>query len=214
QFLLRQHIRPGYRVLEIGCAPGSYLACVAMRLKADVSGVDSSPIGMDLARDLFRRLRLAADLRCECLFDPSWTPGQFDFVYSAGVIEHFDDPGPVVRRHVQMLRPGGVALMTIPNYSGIYRRLQRWFDPENLVAHNLRIMSCRAMLDLAPRELCSETNAFAAGRPGPWMISFRKRFPRPIALAARAAFHALSLALPRCLPHLHSMWVLRLTRKS
>ena len=212
--LLRRHIRPGAKVLEIGFAPGSLLAWASRRLRAEVAGLDSSPVGVESARGLFARLGVPADLRCEDLFAPTFPPGQFDLVYSAGVIEHFEDPAPAVRKHVELARPGGVALLTVPNYAGVYGRIQRWFDPENLAAHNLAIMSRDGLLGLAPGELVGRAEAFPAGRLGAWLISFRKRLPRPLAVLARATCHGLGIIQPCRLPGLNSMWVLRLTRKN
>ena len=41
---------------------------------------------------------------------------RFDLVVSMDVIEHLVDPLPWVRELVRVLRPGGVALLTTPNY--------------------------------------------------------------------------------------------------
>ena len=59
---------------------------------------------------------------------------------SHGFIEHFKDPTPVLTRHIRLLSPGGVLIVTIPNL--------RWFNslryripyPEKLAVHNLTIM--------------------------------------------------------------------------
>jgi cyclopropane fatty-acyl-phospholipid synthase-like methyltransferase len=45
QRLLRQRIKPGMRVLEIGFAPGKMLAWVAKILQAKVAGIDFSERG-------------------------------------------------------------------------------------------------------------------------------------------------------------------------
>src|SRR5262249_36957710 len=127
--LLRRHIQPGMRVLEIGFAPGKILAWVASCLRARVSGLDYSAPGVETARKLFSILNLQADLRCEDASSTTFTPESLDLVYSAGVVEHFDDPRPIVRTHVELLRQGGTALISIPNYRGIYGKLQGYFHP-------------------------------------------------------------------------------------
>jgi hypothetical protein len=38
--------------------------------------------------------------------------------------------------YLGLLKPGGKALIIIPNYGVIYGRLQQYFDPENLALHN------------------------------------------------------------------------------
>lgn len=212
--LLRRHVRPGMKVLEIGFAPGDLLAWVATRLRAEVAGIDYSESGVAAARQLFERADIAADLHCEDLLATTQPAAAFDVVYSAGVIEHFSDPAKVVRKHVELARPGGLALITLPNYGGVYGRIQRWFDPANLAAHNLDIMSRSRLLELVPREMSGEAKAYRTGRLGAWLISFRARLPRPLAMLASAAMHAIGRV--QCCPirGLESMWVLIVTRNA
>src|SRR5690349_20626418 len=68
QRLLRRYVTPGSRYIELGCAPGKMLAWVAIELGARVSGLDYSLPGVEWARDLFNRLHLPADMRCEDVF--------------------------------------------------------------------------------------------------------------------------------------------------
>jgi len=134
--LFKKHIKPGMEVLEIGCAPGNYLAYITKNLKANVSGVDYSIRGIALSHKLFDAFNIKGDLRCEDIFTTTFPFNSFDFVYSNGVIEHFDEPKDIIRRHIELLKPGGTALITVPNYRGIYGRLQRYFDYENLLIPN------------------------------------------------------------------------------
>ena len=138
------------RYLEIGCAPGKILSWVGREVGAPVCGVDYSPTGAETARWLCHGLGIDADIRCEEATQTSFPARSFDLVFSCGLIEHFEDPAPMVAAHVELLAPGGVALIAIPNYSGIYLRLQAWCDPKNLEIHNLGIMNEAAMRALAP----------------------------------------------------------------
>ena len=156
-------------MLEIGCAPGKLLAWVAAALRADVSGVDFSVKGMATAVRLFAALKIAADLRCEDLRETSFAPGTFTGGRnSVGVIEHFEDPRDMVARHLRLVKPGGTALMTVPNYHDLYGRLQRHFDAPSLEYHNVNIMTCEALAGLsrpARLPMCA-LSARAASRPG------------------------------------------------
>jgi 2-polyprenyl-3-methyl-5-hydroxy-6-metoxy-1,4-benzoquinol methylase len=149
------------KFLEIGCAPGKMLAWVAAVLGAEVSGLDYSRRGLSVARRLFTELRLTADLRHEDVFANSFEDGSFDVVYSGGVIEHFEDPTGIVRAHLGLLKPGGLALITIPNLGGLYGRIA---SRETLAIHNLRIMKPAELARLAPSDLASSVEAFADGR--------------------------------------------------
>ena len=139
--LLKKFVLPGNRYLEIGCAPGKLLAWVRSELHATVAGLDYSEAGIAQCRTLFTALQLEAELYCADLFNHEIPAESFDIVASFGVVEHFNDPRPAVRKHIELVRPGGVALIAIPNYGGLYGILQKWCDKENLALHNLDIMT-------------------------------------------------------------------------
>jgi len=159
--LLRGEVGHGMKFLEIGCAPGKMLSWVAAVLGAEVSGLDYSEPGVRVARRLFGELGLVADIRNEDVFSTTFAERSFDVVYSAGVIEHFEDPSQIVRIHAELLKPGGVALITVPNLRGFYGR---WASPETLAIHNLDIMTPEALRWLAPQDLSKSVEAFRHGR--------------------------------------------------
>ncbi|HTT19196.1 MAG TPA: class I SAM-dependent methyltransferase [Candidatus Sulfotelmatobacter sp.] len=213
QRLLRRHVRANQKYLEIGCAPGKLLCWVAGVLKAEVAGLDFSPRGLEQARRLFEGLGLRADLRCEDLFSTTFQSGTFDVVCSFGFIEHFNDPLDVVRKHVVLLKPGGLALIAVPNYGGLYGVLQNYFDPPNLELHNLRIMHTTALSQLAPVDLVNASRAYREGRISPWLVSFHKKWPSFIAKGAAYAINAAALLQPVKVRPLCSMLVLEMTKK-
>jgi len=213
QRLLAKHVRPHDRFLEIGCAPGKMLAWVAAVLQADVSGLDYSERGISTAKRLFGALHLKGDLRCESLNETTFPPDSFDIVYSGGLIEHFKDPRGVVRAHLQFLKPGGTALMTVPNYRGIYGRLQRYFDADSLLLHNLEIMTCEALRALAPPDETFEVRTYAAGRMSPWVLTPTKRWPRPVALGISHLVNAAALLQPFDVSFLCPTLVLEIRRR-
>jgi 2-polyprenyl-3-methyl-5-hydroxy-6-metoxy-1,4-benzoquinol methylase len=210
--LFRKYILPGMQVLEIGCAPGKQLAYIGKCLKGAVSGIDYSANGIELSRRIFSKLKINADLRCEDIFSTSFASGSFDVVYSLGVIEHFEDPRPLVRRHVDLLKPGGVSLIVVPNYGGIYGRLQRFFDPANLAIHNTDIMEPDAIQQLAPRDICAEVTGSAFGRPSPWLVNFDTKWPAPIARTISYLLNFVGLLMPFEIRPLCPMIVLIITR--
>ena len=195
--LMRAHVRPGMRVLEVGFAPGKYLAWVGKVLQSNVAGVDYAASGVDTARRLFEVVDLKGDLRCEDFFETSFRPGSFDIVYSLGVIEHFDDPRPIVRKHVELLAPGGKALIVIPNYRGVYGTVQRYFDPANLDLHNTDIMSTDALRRVAPTDLPVDVDVFAFGRLVPGLICWHMKLPNLAVQGIGLAVNTVGLLQPR-----------------
>jgi len=210
--LLRLHVKPGARFLEIGCAPGKMLVWVEKVLNAIVTGVDYSMPGIDVAQALFDALDAQGELICGDIFSHPFKPGTFDVVYSAGVIEHFDDPREIVRIHADLLKPGGKALITVPNFGGFYGKLLDYCDPDIHAIHNMRIMRPAALRQLVPEDLAGEVRAYPAGRVSIAMIRLDSRFPSLIAKAAFYGVNLLGILQPFDIPMLCPMLVLEFTR--
>lgn len=78
-------------------------------------GIDISRPVVSAARQQFEDSSL--DLRA-VVSDVRWLPfadASFDAIYSMGTIEHFDDTIGAVRELVRVLRPGGRAIIGVPN---------------------------------------------------------------------------------------------------
>jgi len=100
--------RPG-RLLDVGCGRGDYLD-VFSRLGFAVAGVDISPRAAELAPSAEVRV---ADLETEPMPFP---PSSFDFVFSKSVVEHLRQPGGVFPKILDVLKPGGVAVIMTPSW--------------------------------------------------------------------------------------------------
>ncbi len=106
--------RLGSDVLNVGSGPFFELE----RLPRDgtrftICDIDERAIG--LARQLHGDRLHGADLVAQGAPLP-YPDACFDLVVSMDVIEHIVDPTPWVRELVRVLRPGGVAFLTTPNY--------------------------------------------------------------------------------------------------
>lgn len=114
------HLKPGSRVLDIGCGNGS-LAREFTRMGHRVTGVDLSVRGIELARTHSHESRfevLPADRNVlENLGDEP-----FDLVYSVEVIEHLYNPKGFLEGCAAATRPGGMFLCTTP-YHGYFKNL-------------------------------------------------------------------------------------------
>jgi SAM-dependent methyltransferase len=214
QRLFRRYIPRRSSVLEIGCAPGIWLAWLAKTLDVRPSGLDYSPLGVESARKLFARLSLTGDLQCEDVFSTSFAPASFDVVYSGGVIEHFDDPAPLVRLHAKLAKPGGRVLITIPRFRGVYEFLRRRCDPDSALTHNLKIMEVDALRRLAPADLAENVETFAYGRLGSCHIGLERKWPRRLVRGIRALENGLGYLQPFNLPSLCPNLVLTFVRKA
>ncbi len=117
------------RTIELGSGRGDLSALLARR-GAQVTLLDSSAKALEQASHRFNRLGLTSSYRQGDItgsLDP-WR-GRFDVALSSGVIEHFNggDRTRVVRAHHDVLRPGGMAIISVPNAWCIPYRLWKFY---------------------------------------------------------------------------------------
>jgi 2-polyprenyl-3-methyl-5-hydroxy-6-metoxy-1,4-benzoquinol methylase len=212
--LMSQYVFPGMHVLEIGCAPGKHLAYLAKVRKAIVCGLDYSPRGIEYSRELFSHLNIPGQFLCEDVRSTTLEGASFDVVFSLGVIEHFDDPRPLVEKHLYLTKAGGTTVIALPNYGGIYGRLENHFAQDLLNLHNTEIMNEKALLDLVPAGSAHDSRAERRGRISPWIVNFEKKWPKFLATVASYGFNAIGLLQPFEIDPLCPMFVLTMKKQA
>lgn len=140
---------PGSRVLEYGCGPGSRAFHLA-RHGATVTGIDISPVAIDLAREEARAegLEERLDFRVMDAEHLQFDDGGFDMVCGTGILHHLD----LERAYAEvgrMLAPGGRGVFTEPLGHNPAINLYRARTPElrTVDEHPLKV----ADLELARR---------------------------------------------------------------
>lgn len=142
--LVEAHLPDEGSIVELGCAPGRVLLDLCGRTGLRPFGVDSNEYGYRRTLEHFKQEGgdpsgiMYADFT-----DPEFRrlhANRFDVVWSAGVIEHFRNPRDIIGYHVELLRPGGTLVVSIPNFHGIMHPCHAAFAPEILAVHNLDIM--------------------------------------------------------------------------
>ena len=129
------------QVLEIGGAYGEYLMFLYHSLHYRISSLDYSTTGNVATIEKFKQAGVPIQIIERDLFSDISDLPKFDIVYSLGFIEHFDDLTPVVSKHVELVKPGGILLLGIPNLGGIYKRVLRKIAPSFEETHNLDTMN-------------------------------------------------------------------------
>ncbi len=134
----------GIRAIEIGSAPGRHLVRMHGELCCEVWGLEYSPEGAAANRELFARSGIDPGHVIEAnLFDDGLSSrfgDRFDIVLSRGFIEHFSDPGKAIERHLQLLRPGGTLVVSIPNMRAANYLQALLFNRRLIPLHNREIM--------------------------------------------------------------------------
>jgi 2-polyprenyl-3-methyl-5-hydroxy-6-metoxy-1,4-benzoquinol methylase len=172
--LLSGVLRPGTRVLDVGCGNG-FVASQFLARGCEVVGIDLSASGIELARKTYPSGRfeivqadsdILENLRC----DP------FDLVISTEVVEHLYAPRPYALGCFRALRPRGRFICSTPYHGyaknvalAVMNRWDRHADPLWDGGH-IKMWSRKTLARLL-REVGFVNIAFrGVGRlPGLWM---------------------------------------------
>lgn len=111
--VLWRYLTKDASMLELGCGRASLSLSLAPDIKKLV-GLDISDAAVRQATAYAQEHRIMnATFALDDCTKLACTD-TFDFVWSQGLLEHFDDPVIVVGEHYRMLRPGGTALLSVP----------------------------------------------------------------------------------------------------
>jgi len=118
KFLL-PHLRPGMRVLDCGCGPGSITVGLAKAVApGEAVGIDLEPTQLDLAR-AHAAEQAVTNVRFEVdnIGALSFLDGEFDAVFGHTILMQFQDPMPALAEVRRVLKSGGVAGFREPIFS-------------------------------------------------------------------------------------------------
>ena len=104
----------GLRLLDIGCG-GGLLSEPMARLGAQVVGADAAPKNIEVARLHADQVGLDIDYRAETAEALLAAGESFDAVLAMEIVEHVAEPPAFVQACHDLLRPGGVLVMSTLN---------------------------------------------------------------------------------------------------
>jgi 2-polyprenyl-3-methyl-5-hydroxy-6-metoxy-1,4-benzoquinol methylase len=155
-------LRPGARVLDVGCGTGGVLA--EFSRDYDAFGIDSSPLAIDLCGK-----RGLKNVSVGLLQDLPKDSVGFDLIMFLDVIEHIADDAGVLRAASEHLAPAGSILITVPAYPWLWSA----HDEAN---HHQRRYTRKTLIDTLARASLVPT-----------FISYLNTFLFPAALLERFA---------------------------
>jgi SAM-dependent methyltransferase len=119
----RLGLRPGERVLDLGCGAGRH-AFEMYRRGSDVIAFDQDADELSAVSDLFAAMRAEgevpdgaeADVKQGDALSLPFGDAEFDRVVAAEVLEHVPADEAAIAEMVRVLRPGGTIAVTVPRW--------------------------------------------------------------------------------------------------
>jgi 2-polyprenyl-3-methyl-5-hydroxy-6-metoxy-1,4-benzoquinol methylase len=114
---------PKGRILDVGCGRGILPALMRER-GWEAHGLEFSEMSARHARDELRLPIFVGDF-----LRSSYADSSFDAVVLWHVLEHVPDPVATIRRARQILKPGGLLVIAVPNFESLQARSagRHWF---------------------------------------------------------------------------------------
>ncbi len=120
-------------LIEIGCAPGSWMAYFYNNFNYRISGVEYAPRACRKTVENFKLQNIPAEVFKADFFSFKHEP--FDIVFSAGFIEHYPEVDPVIGKIAELCAPGGYVVTIIPSMEGVNWWISRHFRPHVAAGH-------------------------------------------------------------------------------
>lgn len=181
--LLAQLDPAGKRILEVGGGSGRDSIRLA-KMGAEVTVIDYVRSSLDVvARNAEKHGAVITLAHGDALAMP-FADGTFDVVFHQGLLEHFRDPGPLLRENRRVLKPGGLVLIDVPQRWHIYTAMKHV-----LIAMNRWFAGWETEFSIGQLTRIVEAEGFQViGRYGDWMVpGFFYRAARRALAGARIA---------------------------
>ncbi len=135
-------IKPGMRVLDVGCANGPMMVYCGLQ-GAIVSGVDLDPGAVAVANDFLRRYKVQGEAVVGDAMKLDFPDNTFDALISGDFVEHITDDVKVAmfKEALRVLKPGARVVIKTPNLAYLkaslrfkqLRAVMRFENPFDLI---------------------------------------------------------------------------------
>jgi SAM-dependent methyltransferase len=168
------HLRPGMRLLDCGCGPGTITLGLAERI------APGEAVGIDVDESALAKARATAEqngvdnvrFELQNVYELPYTHDSFDAVFSHALFEHLEDPVAALREVLRVLVPGGFAGVRAPDFDGLLlytpdpavedmrrsKQLRRFLREAGFVRNDLTVSY---EVDATPEERRTQANRLA-----------------------------------------------------
>jgi len=150
----RLGLRPGDRVIDMGCGAGRH-AFEMYRRGADVIAFDQDADELAGVLELFGAMKEAgevpegaqADIKEGDALSLPFADGEFDRVVASEVLEHIHDDVTAIKELIRVLRPGGTMAITVPRWLPEVVNWRLSPDYHNATGGHIRIYTDHELID-------------------------------------------------------------------
>jgi len=141
--LLNKHLLKGskYKILEVGCYPGSKLMFFKKHFNYSIYGVELIKKSVEKTKANLKKFGIKGNIIHSDFFDKSFLKkhkSYFNVILDYGFSEHFENFDEIVSNYSKLLKKTGHVIIIIPNLGGVYKKL---ISKNLLKKHNLDIMN-------------------------------------------------------------------------
>lgn len=155
-------------MLDLGCGPAPICDFVLSQ--------GARYVGMDVSQAMLDSVprRDGVELKvgsCEAI---PYADGSFAVVVAMGLVEYFDDPSRTLSEIARVTKPGGLALITVPNKPSVNRMIMRHSGLLTML-YQMRKPAPRSIIhrEFSPAELSSSMSKLGLRRIGQEFYDFK-----------------------------------------
>lgn len=114
------HLMPGWRVLDVGCGPGTITLGLARAAKTgQVVGIDIQESQFASAREQAQREGLNVEFRTASVYELPFQDASFDAVFSHALLEQLSDPNSALVEMRRVVKTGGLIGLRAGDLGGL-----------------------------------------------------------------------------------------------
>lgn len=121
--------------IEIGCAPGKYMAYFNKNFGYKVCGLEYAEVAAEMTKKNLEMQEIDAEILVQDFFTYDCKQNKYDVVFSAGFIEHFTNTSSVVQRLCDL--SGEYVVTIVPNLYGVNGFISKTIRPKVFAEHHL-----------------------------------------------------------------------------
>ena len=129
---LLETFKGGGTILDVGCAEGKFLWALDP-LRWDRNGIELNRDTVELVKEKISGMNyIWGDLE-----SPQLETNSFDVITFWHVLEHVPNPVSVIKRGFQLLKPGGIAIISLPNLASLQVEIfgRYWYAFDDVPRH-------------------------------------------------------------------------------